>query len=543
MAFEQNGIVSLLYPDRASYLRHASGEDRPDIAPEVSEQLDLSELLGIDGETLAAHYTTDPDVIRYRQEVFRDMCACPALSDMMRRIAPIMADISELRRMEAEISESTESYLYSITEIELYISCVELLRDGFRDAEGQYTSRAFTEFAAYVREISESEYYAELNKKLGELTARVREIRSVTIGVNLDGQLRPETAGVLSINSERFKSGDVIDKILRFDFKNDAYTCIASLVPFRKSQSENQQIALSSAFYSAIGDVFKSSVRSWKRIVQSYVLENTDFILRLLPEFQLLTKGAELIRELEARGISLVYPEIAPPEAKVFRAKELKNPMIALRIEGDVIGNDFSFDESAMLYVLTGPNRGGKSVITCAVGQAQLMAQLGMPVASASAAISPADGVFTHFPSGSEDTVEKGRLGEECARLEEILSRVKQGSLVLLDESLSSTGSFEGSFIAAEVLAGLSVLGARGIFSTHLHELAASVGEINDKVRPNGGSPVDTLVAGIEEGERSFKIFRQKPDGRSYARDIAEKYGLSFEHIQKKRNEGETDHD
>ena len=48
----------------------------------------------------------------------------------------------------------------------------------------------------------------------------------------------------------------------------------------------------------------------------------------------------------------------------------------------------------------------------------------------------------------------------------------------------------------------------------------------------------DTLVAGIEEGERSFKIYRAKPDGKSYARDIADKYGLSFESIIKSKNIG-----
>ena len=42
---------------------------------------------------------------------------------------------------------------------------------------------------------------------------------------------------------------------------------------------------------------------------------------------------------------------------------------------------------------------------------------------------------------------------------------------------------------------------------------------------------IDSLVAGIEDGKRSFKIYRMKPDGKSYARDIADKYGLSYENI------------
>jgi DNA mismatch repair ATPase MutS len=108
---------------------------------------------------------------------------------------------------------------------------------------------------------------------------------------------------------------------------------------------------------------------------------------------------------------------------------------------------------------------------------------------------------------------------------------------VLLDESLSSTGSYEASYIAAEVLAGLSLVGCRCLFSTHLHELAAELDNIAARTRDRGGVAIDTLVAGIEgEGKRSFKIHRAKPDGKSYARDIASRYGLTYENILKKIN-------
>ena len=67
-----------------------------------------------------------------------------------------------------------------------------------------------------------------------------------------------------------------------------------------------------------------------------------------------------------------------------------------------------------------------------------------------------------------------------------------------------------------------------------LDEGEAAVPEVNEKIREAGGVPVDTLVAGIEEGRRSFKIVRAKPDGKSYARDIANKYGLSLPDIEKR---------
>ncbi|MBQ2767388.1 MAG: hypothetical protein IJF49_04845 [Clostridia bacterium] len=524
---------SLLYPDAESQRRHYSGQCRPDIDADVIEQLGLSEILDLKNADLTEYFTTDSDVIVYRTETFADMLNNEALVEMLNDLMPVLGDVMELRRLEAD-SGDTESYLLSITEIELYISSIEILHSTLKRVQPNLRGAAFRTLAERIIELAESEYYGNLNKKLAELTSRVREIKSVTVGVNLDAQLRPKHAGVLSINNEAFRSGDVIDKILRLDFKSDEYTCIANLVPFGKRQSEDQKMALSLAFNSAINEVYKSSLRSWKKIVQSYVLENTDFLLNLMPEIELLVKGTRLMKSLSARGCKLCMPTIAPAPDHAFSAIGLYNPVVALKVEDEIITNDLIFDENASIYILSGPNRGGKSVITCALGLAQTMMQLGLYVPAESAVISPCDAVFTHFPSVSTDTIDHGRLGEECVRLGDIFDRLSAESLVLLDESLSSTGSFEGAAIATEVLAGLSRAGCRCLFSTHLHELAAGVEEINARTAEFGGGRIDTLVAGIEDGKRSFKIHRAKPDGKSYARDIAAKYGLSYENIMKK---------
>ncbi len=522
---------SLIYPDRESKRRHDNGLDVPDIDLFTLEELGLLEQLELKSGDLSTFFTTEEAVMSYRIATFSDMLACPELTEMLNKLVPVLNDITELRRLEAD-SRDSEDYLSAMTEIELYVSGIRVLHRGLSAAKPRLTSPAFLALCTLITELAESDYYAELNQKLEELTGRVREIKSVTVGVNLDAQLRPTSAGVLSINSETFKSGDVLDKILRLSFKNDEYTCIANLVPFGKKQSENQKMALSMAFNSAINEVYRSSLRSWKRIVQTYVLENTEFLLNLMPEFEFLVKGTAFLRALRDKGCPLSVPKLRPMEERAFAAKTLYNPCVALKIEGTIVPNDLCFDQDAIIYVLTGPNRGGKSVITCALGLAQVMLQLGMFVPAEELTVSPVDGIYTHFPTGAEDTIDKGRLGEECARLGEILDCVTAESLVLLDESLSSTGSYEASYIAGEVLLGLSHIGCRTLFSTHLHELAAEIDNINRRSLENGGVAVDTLVAGIEgEGKRSFRIVRAKPDGKSYARDIAERYGLTYETI------------
>ena len=531
----QEKFISLLYPNEESRTRHSDRAALPNISYDVCFELGLEEIFNLKNGTLSDFFTADEEVIEYRQQTLADMTEIPEIMATLAKVHPILDDINELRRLDIETNSSGDSYLYSITEIELYVSCIDALSRGLAPVRDKIKSAAFSALADFAIELSESEYYTELNKKLEALASRVHEVNSVTVGVNLDNQLRPTSAGIISINSEQFKSGKVLDKILRFSFKNDAYTCIADLSPFGKGQSENRQEALIGAFNSAIEEVFRASVKGWRAIVGEYVLDSTDFLLRLLPEMEFATRAAELIGKLLSKpGCSLTKPVIRPREERAFRTVGLYNPRVALAIDDEIVTNDFAFDDKAHIYVLTGPNRGGKSVITVAVGASQALFQLGLPVPAESAEMSVVDAIFTHFPEGADDTIDKGRLGEECARLKEIFDSVTADSMILLDESLSSTGAYEASYIASEILSGFAVLGCRGIFSTHLHELAASVPEINARSRELGGIQIDTLVAGIEEGRRSFKIYRAKPDGKSYARDIADKYGLSFETLMQR---------
>ena len=536
----ENKFISLLYPNERSMEYHQDRRNLPEISEEVCDELGLNEIFGLRNSSLTDFFTMDTEVIEYRQQTIRDMMNIPEIKKTLAEVHPILDDIRQLRILDNEDANVGDSYLYSITEIELYVSCIDTLKEGFVPVRDKIKSRAFGEMCDFIVELSESDYYIELTKKLEDLSSRVREVRSVTIGVNLDRQLRPESAGVISINSEQFKSGKMLDKILRMSFKNDAFTSIADLTPVKKGQSENRKEALMAAFNNAIDEVFKGSVKGWRNIVGGYVLDNTDFLLKLLPEIEFVSRATDLMNRLsEHPGCNVCMPTVCPIGDKVFEAVELYNPRVALAIDDEIVTNDFAFDDEARIFVLTGPNRGGKSVITVAVGASQALCQLGLPVPATSARISVADGIFTHFPEGADDTIDKGRLGEECARLKEIFDAVTPDSMILLDESLSSTGAYEATYIASEILCGFAALRCRGIFSTHLHDLAAGIADVNARSLERGGIKIDTLVAGIEEGRRSFKIYRAKPDGKSYAKDIADKYGLSFEGLMQRARESQ----
>ena len=138
--------------------------------------------------------------------------------------------------------------------------------------------------------------------------------------------------------------------------------------------------------------------------------------------------------------------------------------------------------------------------------------------------------VFTHFPADENDTVDLGRLGEESKRLAEIFDIATENSMLLLNESLATTNVSEGLFIAKDVVRAMRYLGVRSVFNTHMHDLAKNLDEMNTKTE--GKSIVQSLVTGVDNGERSFKVYISPPQGSSYARDIAKKYGVTFEQIK-----------
>ena len=72
---------------------------------------------------------------------------------------------------------------------------------------------------------------------------------------------------------------------------------------------------------------------------------------------------------------------------------------------------------------------------------------------------------------------------------------------------------------------------------THIHELSQRLDELSV-----GPGKLDNLVAQMQnvgDGTRSYRILRTKPDGLSYARDIARKYGLSREEILERRQKAQ----
>lgn len=286
--------------------------------------------------------------------------------------------------------------------------------------------------------------------------------------------------------------------------------------------------------------------------LKKYIQMNSRFLADLYPELIFYVQALDLINRVEAAGMHLTYPEIAPADERMCRVESAYNLQLALREMGahsseatdlHVVTNDIVFGGDGRIAILTGPNQGGKTTYLQSIGLVQVLTQVGMPVPGVKARLSPVDAIHTHYPTEEQLELGTGRFGDEAQRLRTIFEKVTGNSLVLLNESLSTTSVKEALYLAEVIVKALRGIGLRAVFTTHLHELAAAAQEINAQVP--GGSIVFSLVASKPEGTPhdeqvySYRVQPGLPLGRSYAGHIATRYGIDDNQLQsllKERN-------
>lgn len=521
---------------------------------------------------LLINITDDKEIISYRRDVFEDFLRFPELRDSLTALLLKLKDLREIERFQ---KDTEASYLWQLVnrlrEMDSYIDCITSIKDILENIP--ITSQGLKDLRARVQAIYSDSGFPELKKDIEETMSKARTLRSITLGVNLDNMLRPQSVGVISLNDKPFTDSGLIRRFMNFASNQSELnhgTDVSGFTSFHPANPSTVSFGLGKAVIGAqndtlrfensgltgadpmsdalkkvVTDILKRTVNNIKSVLHKYTNVSGYSFVTLMPQIVFYIRFAELCDKIIAKGLPLAKAEITPKENRSCNIKGIYNVKLAIKAinggDSDIVLNDFKFDESARIYILTGPNRGGKTTITQAVGLAYLLAQNGIYVPAESATISPCDNIYTHFPADENETVDLGRLGEESKRLSEIFSSATKHSLLLLNESLATTNVAEGLYIAKDVVKSMRYLGVCSVFNTHMHELARSLEEVNSATE--GDSKVESMVTGVENGHRSFKIFIAPPQGVSYAKDIAVKYGVTFDSIKRNIDMRETSHE
>src|SRR6185503_1600842 len=156
--------------------------------------------------------------------------------------------------------------------------------------------------------------------------------------------------------------------------------------------------------------------------------------------------------------------------------RESRHPMVERSLEpGAFVPNDCGLDpEREQIWLITGPNMGGKSTFLRQVGICIYLAQVGSFVPCAAATIGLVDRIFTRV--GASDQIARGAstFFIEMKETATILRQATDRSLVLLDEVGRGTSTYDGLSLAWAVTEALHdgpEARPRTIFATHYHEL------------------------------------------------------------------------
>lgn len=175
-----------------------------------------------------------------------------------------------------------------------------------------------------------------------------------------------------------------------------------------------------------------------------------------------------------ATNKNLVKPVFTtqPNVFNVVKARHLVVEDAISKTANNFVANDCIMDNNKHLFLITGPNMGGKSTFLRQNALIVLLAHIGCFVPAQSATLSPVDALFSRV--GASDDLFKGQstFMVEMLELSYILNNASANSFIILDEIGRGTSTYDGVSIAWSTLEYLhNNLKARCLFATHYYEL------------------------------------------------------------------------
>lgn len=192
-----------------------------------------------------------------------------------------------------------------------------------------------------------------------------------------------------------------------------------------------------------------------------------------------------------------------------------KHPVLGAVLGTDFIANDTHLTSDQRVWIVTGPNMGGKSTYLRQVALISLMAHCGSFVPARAARIPILDRIFTRVGAGDQLAEGKSTFLVEMEETALICTQATQKSLIILDEVGRGTSTYDGLAIAQAVVEYVHAhIGACCLFATHYHELThladVYAGIVNYHAtsvkKPSGVIFLHKIVSGAAQGSFGIEV-------------------------------------
>jgi hypothetical protein len=453
----------------------------------------------------------DEDTIQYRHEIMQElenetlMENIKSFAEKMvvtRRYLALVDKLDFKNFQEGWFLEATEVYCDAVDSLVHDLSRLDL------------KSLGFLSFRDYLTDYASSDGFTSLLTETKKLKTALSTIKYCVI-------IKDSTVMVRKYEAETDYSVEVEETFAKFkqgvvkDYRVKLYE--GSVMNYVEAQILDFVAELHPDIFANLDNFYTQH--------HNYFLDETINIFDR--EIQFYIAYLEFIARFKRAGLKFCYPQIshASKEIHDYEGFDLALANKLINERSSVVCNDFYLRNKERIFVVSGPNQGGKTTFARMFGQLHYLASLGCPIPGREARLFLFDRLFTHFERVENIKDLRGNLEDDLVRIHDTLNQSTSNSIIIINEILSSTTLKDAVFLSKEVMEKLLQLDLLAVWVTFVEELAS----FSEKTV----SMVSTVVP-ENPALRTFKIVRRPADGLSCAISIAEKYRVTYKSLRER---------
>lgn len=452
----------------------------------------------------------DTNTIRYRHEVMQDLeneSLFEYIKSFTQKMRAMHGQLTQADKLyykypkESWFLDAVEIYCEAVTQLVLDLTLVDL------------KSRGFLAFREYMMDYVGSDGFISLTAETKKLKVDLASVKYCMLIKGNCIKLRKYeseidySADVEEI-FEKFKQGAVKDYKVKFSDSVDM---------------NHVEAAVLDLVAKLVPDIFSN--------LDNYYIKNANYIDKTIGmfdrEIQFYIAYLEHVAIFKRKGLKFCYPQVSDTCKEVYDKGAFDLALAYKLITGksSVVCNDFYMKGKERIFVVSGPNQGGKTTFARTFGQLHYLASIGCPVPGGEAQLFLFDKLFTHFEREENIKNLSGKLQDDLVRIYDILNQATPNSIIVMNEIFNSTTLRDALFLGKKVMEKIIRLDLLCVCVTFIDELSS----LSEKTV----SLVSTVVP-ENPAVRTYKIIRKHADGLSYAISIAEKYQLTYDCIKER---------
>jgi DNA mismatch repair protein MutS len=450
----------------------------------------------------------DINAIKYRQAIARDL-ENETLLESIRSFAQKMIVMRRYLAMIEKLYYKYHKEGWFLEAVIIYCDAVNCLAHDLSQVE--LRSRGLLTFREYVTSYADSEGFTSLLAETEKLKGDLSTVKYCMIIQGSKVKVRRYESEIdysieVEKTFEKFKQGAVKDYL--------------SKLPVASGMNH-----VGAAILERVAKLYPGIFLD----LDDYCSKNGGFVDETIAvfdrEIQFYVAYLEYIEKIKRTGLKFCYPQIVDKSKEVYDYEgfdlALANALITEN--SAVVCNDFYLKERERIFVVSGPNQGGKTTFARTFGQLHYLANLGCSVPGRAAQLFLFDRILTHFEKEENIQNLRGKLQDELVRVYDILNRATSNSIIIMNEIFTSTTLKDAVFLSKNVMEKIIHLNTLCVWVTFIDELASFSDETV--------SMVSTVVP-EDPALRTYKIMRTPADGLAYALAIAEKYDLTHDQLK-----------